>query len=206
MTGTTMTDRVLKRICVYCGSSNRVDERWRVMARGVAKTLAERGIDVVYGGGSVGLMGEVADAALAAGANVIGVIPDKLRALELGHDGLSELVVTETMHERKMAMAERADAFIALPGGWGTLEEIFEVTTWTQLEYHRKPVGLLNAHGYYDHLVAFLGHAADEGFIRPEHRDLLRVATDPGALIDDLVTCELPALDDRVLRAGRTLP
>jgi uncharacterized protein (TIGR00730 family) len=194
------------RICVYCGSSNRVEDRWREVARQVGRTLAGRGIDVVYGGGSVGLMGEVADAALDAGAKVIGVIPEKLQDLELGHDGVTELVVVQTMHERKMAMAERADAFIALPGGWGTLEEIFEVTTWTQLEYHRKPVGLLNAHGYYDHLVAFLSHAADLGFIRDEHRGLLRVASDADALVDDLASCELPALDERVLKAGRTLP
>jgi len=201
-----MTTRQFKRICVYCGSSNRVEDRWRQVARDVGRQLAGRGIGVVYGGGSVGLMGEVADAALAAGAEVVGVIPEKLQELELGHAGLTELVVVDTMHQRKMAMAERADAFIALPGGWGTLEEIFEVTTWTQLEYHRKPVGLLNAHGYYDHLVAFLGHAADLGFIREEHRGLLRVASEADALVDDPASCELPALDRNVLKAGRTLP
>lgn len=198
--------RTFQRICVYCGSSNRVEDRWREVARSVGRGLAKKGIGVVFGGGSVGLMGEVADAALAEGGEVIGVIPEKLQELELGHTGLSELVVVETMHQRKMAMAERSDAFIALPGGWGTLEEIFEVTTWTQLEYHRKPVGLLNAHGYYDHLVAFLGHAADLGFIRQEHRGLLRVAGDPDALLEDLATCELPALDRKVLKAGRALP
>ena len=201
-----MTPRRFRRICVYCGSSNRVEERWREVARVVGRCLAARGIGVVYGGGSVGLMGEVADAALAAGAEVIGIIPEKLQELELGHGGLTELVVVETMHERKMAMAERSDAFIALPGGWGTLEEIFEVTTWTQLEYHRKPVGLLNALGYYDHLVAFLANAADLGFIREEHRGLLRVAAEPEALLDDLASCALPALDRNVLKAGTTLP
>lgn len=198
--------RQFQRICVYCGSSNRVEDRWREVARGVGRCLADEGIGVVYGGGSVGLMGEVADAALAAGGEVVGVIPEKLRDLELGHTGLTELVVVETMHQRKMAMAERADAFVALPGGWGTLEEIFEVTTWTQLEYHRKPVGLLNADGYYDHLVAFVSHAADLGFIREEHQGLLRVAGDCAALLDDLARCELPALDRKVLKAGRALP
>ena len=136
----------------------------------------------------------------------LGLARAQLQALELGHDGLTELCVVGTMHERKMMMAERADAFIALPGGWGTLEEVFEVTTWTQLRYHEKPVGLLNALGYYDHLVRFLSHAAEEGFIRSEHRGLLRVASEVGALVDDLRTCPLPELDAAVLRAGRSLP
>ena len=192
--------RQLRRVCVYCGSSNQVDERWREVARAMAECLARRKIDVVFGGGSVGLMGALADAALAAGAEVIGVIPQKLLDLELGHRGVTELLVVETMHERKHRMAELSDAFVALPGGWGTLEEIFEVTTWTQLGYHEKPVGLLNAHGYYDKLISFLDQGAELGFIRPQHRPILQAAADPDELIDRLAAIELPRLDGAVLR------
>jgi hypothetical protein len=192
--------RTFRRICVYCGSSNAVADHFFETARHVGRCLAGRGLGVVYGGGSVGLMGALADAALQAGAEVLGVIPEKLQQLELGHEGVSELYVTRTMHERKTKMAELSDAFIALPGGWGTLEEIFEVTTWTQLQYHDKPVGLLNAHGYYDHLLAFLAHAAAEGFVRPKHRGLLSCASDVDLLIDELARCELPPIDGRVLR------
>ena len=155
--------REFKRLCVYCASSNRVDERWFEVARHVGRRLSARGIGVVYGGGHIGLMGALADAALAEGNEVIGVIPRKLLDLELGHTGVTDLVVVETMHQRKLRMAELSDGFIALPGGWGTLEEIFEVTTWTQLRYHAKPVGLLNAQGYYDKLIAFLDEAAALG-------------------------------------------
>lgn len=186
--------RSFKQICVYCGSSNNVAERYFDTARAVGRSLAERNIGVVFGGGSVGLMGAVADAALAAGAKVHGVIPRKLLDLELGHHGVTELSVVDTMHERKMRMAELSDGFIALPGGWGTLEEIFEVTTWTQLEYHHKPVGFLNAHGYYDQLLAFLAHAADEGFIRPAHRSLIQSATTIDRLLEQLEKVELPQL------------
>jgi len=177
-----------------------VDERWRVVARGMAECLARRGIGVVFGGGSIGLMGSLADAALAAGAAVIGVIPRKLLDLELGHRGVTELVVVETMHERKHRMAELSDAFVALPGGWGTLEEIFEVTTWTQLGYHEKPVGLLNADGFYDGLLAFLDSACELGFIRPQHRPILQAALDPDALLERLAKAPLPHLDGAVLR------
>lgn len=194
-----MSARELKRICVYCGSSNGAPERYFDTARAVGARIAARGIDVVYGGGNVGLMGCVADAALAAGGKVYGVIPEKLRAFELAHQGLTELFVTDTMHQRKMKMAELSDAFIALPGGWGTLEEIFEVTTWTQLHYHDKPVGMLNAHGYYDALLAFIAHAAGEGFIRPQHRGLIHTEGDIDTLIDVLSACELPPLDARIL-------
>ncbi len=194
--------RRFNSICVYCGSSQSTSTRYLETARVVGVRLAELGIRVVYGGGNVGLMGAVADAAMGAGGAVVGVIPDKLRDLELAHDGISELFVTNTMHERKMKMAELADAFIALPGGWGTLEEIFEVTTWTQLRYHDKPVGMLNAHGYYDHLLAFLRHAADEGFIRPQHRGLINTATDLDALIEAMATSELPEFTRAVLVPG----
>lgn len=192
--------RRFRRVCVYCGSSNQVDDKWRETARAMAKSLAQRGLGVVFGGGSVGLMGALADAALAQGAEVIGVIPKKLLDLELGHRGVTELVVVETMHERKHRMAELSDAFVALPGGWGTLEEIFEVTTWTQLGYHEKPVGLLNAHGYYDSLAAFLDQATELGFIRRPHRPILQIAPDADELLERLYRVELPRLDGAVLR------
>lgn len=190
-----MTKRAFERICVYCGSSQNTGERYLEVARGVGRRLAERGIGVVFGGGKVGLMGALADAALKAGGSVHGVIPEKLRDLEVAHVGVTELFVTKNMHERKMKMAELADGFIALPGGWGTLEEIFEATTWTQLRYHDKPVGMLNAHRYYDHLLAFLGHAANEGFIRPQHTGLINVSGDIDALIDAMAVCVLPELN-----------
>lgn len=192
--------RTFRRVCVYCASSNQVAEHWRQTARAMARCLARRGIGVVFGGGSVGLMGTLADAALAEGVEVIGVIPKKLMDLELGHRGVTELVVVDTMHERKHRMAELSDAFVALPGGWGTLEEIFEVTTWTQLGYHEKPVGLLNAGGYYDHLITFLDHAAELGFIRPAHRPILQASADPDELVDQLRRAVLPQLDGAVLR------
>lgn len=191
--------RSFRRICVYCGSSNRVEERWFEVARAVGRGLAARGIHVVFGGGHIGLMGAVADAALAAKAEVIGVIPRKLLDLELGHTGVTELRVVETMHERKLQMAELSDGFIALPGGWGTLEEIFEVTTWTQLRYHAKPVGLLNAHGFYDKLVAFLDDSAALGFIRSEHRGILAARPDLDRLLDAMAEIDLPELDGAVL-------
>jgi uncharacterized protein (TIGR00730 family) len=192
--------RKLQRICVYCGSSSGVAGHYLETAAAVGRHLAERGIGIVFGGGRVGLMGALADAALAAGGEVHGVIPEKLLDLELGHGGVTQLDVVATMHQRKMRMAELSDAFVALPGGWGTLEEIFEVTTWTQLEYHDKPVGLLDAHGYYAALVAFLEHAAAEGFIRPAHRAILQVADDIEALVAKLAAVELPRLDPSVMR------
>lgn len=185
-----------RRICVYCGSSNDVDERFKSAARQMGTLLAQRGIGVVYGGGSVGLMGIVADAALAAGGEVLGVIPDKLQRLELGHDGLTELFVVDSMHARKMLMAQLSDGFVALPGGFGTLEEISEVTTWSQLNYHKKPVGLLNVDGYYDHLIAWIRTAVAQGFIRTPHRDLLCAADTPEALLQRLADAEIPALAD----------
>ncbi len=192
-------------MCIYCGSSGRVAEHYFETARQTGRLLAARGIDIVFGGGRVGLMGALADAALEAGARVYGVIPTRLVDLEVGHHGLTELHVVDTMHERKTRMAELADGFVALPGGWGTLEEMFEATTWTQLGYHHKPVGLLNAHGYYDHLIAFLSHAIDESFIRPTHQQLIQHDPDPAALLDKLARVELPTLDDltRLVRRER---
>ena len=183
--------RNFRRICVYCGSSTGGD-RYVEAAAGFGRFLAERGIDVVYGGGRVGLMGVLADAALGAGGRVYGVIPEKLMGLELGHDGLTEMFVTDSMHARKLIMAQLSDAFVAMPGGYGTLEELFEVTTWTQLNYHHKPVGLLNVGGFFDPLLTYLSHAADEGFIRPLHRELIVAADEPAALLEKLATVDIP--------------
>lgn len=188
-----------RRICVYCGSSNRVADRWFEVAREVGRSLAAMNVGVVYGGGRIGLMGALADAALEAGGEVQGVIPQKLLDLELGHRGVTKLHVVPTMHARKQKMAELSDGFIALPGGWGTLEEIFEVTTWTQLRYHDKPVGLLDAHGYYAHLVAFLDHAADESFIRSEHRAILPHADSLDDLLEAMRDFEPPELSPAVI-------
>jgi uncharacterized protein (TIGR00730 family) len=195
--------RTFKRIAVFCGSSNDVDERYFELAREVGRCFGRRGLAVVYGGGNVGLMGALADAALASGVEVHGVIPEKLMDFELGHQGITELHVVADMHARKQMMASLSDAFIALPGGWGTLEEFFEATTWTQLEYHEKPVGLLNRFGYYDHLIAFLKHALDEHFIRDRYRDLISVAVDTDTLIDALATVELPRLERSVIAPER---
>lgn len=183
-----------RRIAVYCGSSGGVGNQYLDAARAAGTYLAQHGIDVVYGGGRVGMMGAVANAALDAGGKVYGVIPEKLKTREIAHDGLTELFVVEGMHPRKTMMADMADGFIALPGGWGTLEEIFEVVTWTQLNYHKKPVGLLNARGYYDHLIRFLDHAAAEGFIRPIHRPLLTSAESLEVLLDRMAKTAIPEL------------
>lgn len=176
-----------RRVCVYAGSSDAISDRWRVAARELGRAIAARDMDLVFGGGRVGLMGEIADAALAAGTRVYGVIPRKLQDLEVGHDGCTELFVVQGMHSRKALMASLSDAFVALPGGWGTLEELFEMTTWLQIGYHDKPIGVLNVGGYYDKLLSFLDHVSDEGFIRPGQRELLRCAAEPGALLDQLL-------------------
>jgi uncharacterized protein (TIGR00730 family) len=173
-------------LCVYCGSRNGTEEAHAQAARDVGTLIGRSGWQLVYGGGRAGLMGEVADAALAAGARVIGVIPSSLMDRERGHQGLHELHVVETMHQRKQMMAERSDAFVALPGGIGTFEELFEVWTWRQLGYHDKPIGLLNAGGYYDPLLAFLTHAQQQGFMSDEQRTLLEVDADAQRLIQRL--------------------
>jgi uncharacterized protein (TIGR00730 family) len=163
----------VRRVCVFCGASAGVDPRYLAAARDVGEGLARRGIGLVYGGGRVGLMGAVAEAALAAGGEVIGVIPQGLVDRELAHPGLSELLVVETLHERKAMMAERADAFIALPGGLGTLEELAEVVSWAQLELHTKPIGLLDVGDYWALLLAWLDFAVAEGFVARAHRGLV---------------------------------
>lgn len=189
-----MTPRPFRRIAVYCGSSTQVDPAYLQAARDVGRALAERGITTVYGGGRVGLMGELAEGALAAGGEVVGVITEKLLSLELSHQGLSELFVTQGMQSRKTMMAQLADAFIALPGGWGTLDEFFEAATWAQLNHHMKPVGLLNIKDYYNGLVAFLMHAEREGFVRPSHAGMIQIAHDLPTLLDLLAKCEIPRL------------
>ena len=172
------------RICVYAGSNPGADPAYAEAAADLARLLAGRGIGVVYGGGRVGLMGILADTALEAGGEVIGVIPQDLMDREIGHGGLTELHVVGSMHERKALMAELSDAFVALPGGAGTLEELIEVYTWSQLGLHAKPMGVLNVRGYYDGLAALLDHAVREGFLRPQHRAALHSAAAPAELLE----------------------
>ena len=182
------------RLCVFCGSSTGLDPAFASAARTLATELAARGIDVVYGGGNVGLMGIVADAALASGGRVIGVIPHALVTRELAHQGLSEIHVVDSMHERKALMSSLSDGFIALPGGFGTLEEFCEAVTWTQLGAHAKPCGLLNVAGFYDGLLAFLEHALDEEFLRPTHREIVVSDADPIRLIDRVIAWQPPLI------------
>ncbi len=174
----------MRRVCVFCGSSPGADPIYMRTARAVGALLAERGIGLVYGGAQVGLMGAVADGALSAGGDVIGIIPQSLRDREVAHQGLKDLRVVGSMHERKALMSDLADGFIALPGGCGTFEEFFEVLTWAQLGIHRKPCALLNVAGYYDPMLALLNHATAEHFVRPEHLNLVLVSPDPSLLLD----------------------
>lgn len=173
----------MKRVCVFCGSNPGSRPIYAQTAHRLGTLLARSGVGVVYGGARVGIMGMIADSALAAGGEVIGVLPDFLFNKELAHAGLTELHIVASMHERKAKMAEYADAFIALPGGLGTFEEIFEMLTWTQLGVHKKPCGLLNVDGYYDPLRAQLDRAVEDGFLRPLHRDIAIVEEDPEALL-----------------------
>ena len=174
---------VLASVCVFCGSRPGHNPEYLEAARAVGHLLGANRVDLVYGGGKVGLMGEVADATLAAGGRVVGIIPESLQQLEVGHPGLHELHVVPTMHVRKQMMAERADAFIALPGGIGTLEELYEVWTWRQLAYHDKPIGLLNIQGYYDDLLRFMRTTVSEGFLSASQHDNLVVGQDAEALL-----------------------
>ena len=182
-------------LCVFCGASPGTDPRHVALARAVGTGLAERGIGLVYGGGRVGLMGAVADAALAAGGTVTGIIPSSLVERELAHPGLTTLLVVETLHERKAQMAQRADGFIALPGGLGTLEELAEVASWGQLGLYAKPIGLLGDGGYWAGLLAWLEHAVAEGFLRPDHAAFLTADADLDALLARFATWSPP--DDR---------
>ncbi|HEX2092192.1 MAG TPA: TIGR00730 family Rossman fold protein [Longimicrobiaceae bacterium] len=192
----------LKRICVFCGSSPGTRPGYAAAARAVGTLLAERGIGLVYGGGKVGLMGVVADAVLAGGGEVVGVIPEALMAREVGHAGLTELHVVRSMHERKARMADLADAFVALPGGFGTWEEFCEVLTWAQLGLHPKPCGLLNVEEYYAPLLALMDHAVAEGFVRPEHRALVMEAREPERMLALLRGFEPPVVPKWIGRDG----
>ncbi len=176
----------MERICVFCGASPGARPAYREAAEDLAGLLAGEGVGVVYGGGGVGLMGALADAVLAAGGEITGVIPRSLLEREIAHRDVTDMRVVESMHERKALMAELADAFVALPGGIGTLEELFEVYTWAQLGLHSKPCGLVNVEGYYDGVAAFLDQAVEERFLREETRDLLMVEREPAALLDRL--------------------
>ena len=174
-------------LCVYCGSKPGVDPRYAECAEQVGRWIGERGGQLVYGGGRGGLMGIVADAALQAGARVVGIIPQALVDREWAHRDCTELHIVDTMHARKRMMAERSDAFLAMPGGIGTLEELFEVWTWQQLGYHDKPIGLLNVSGYYQGLLQFMDHSVAQGFLAPAQRDVVLVNADPAALLPLLV-------------------
>ena len=176
----------MKSVAVYCGSSTGANPAYAAQARALGAALAAQGLTLVYGGGRVGLMGTIADAVLAGGGRVVGVIPGFLDAKELAHKGCTELHVVGTMHERKLLMADRADAFIAMPGGYGTLEELFEVLTWGQLGLHQKPVGLLNVAGYYDHLLRALDRMRDDQLLRPENRAQLLQDDSPTGLLAQL--------------------
>lgn len=182
----------VQSVCIFCGSNNGKDPVYAEATRTMVAALAAAGIKIIFGGGKVGLMGVVAESALEAGAHVIGVTPQHLLEREVVHRGLTELHVVDSMHERKVMMLQMADAFIALPGGMGTLDEIFEALTLTQLGMHRKACGFLNVGGFYDRLMDFLDHAVDERFIRAEHRGMIVVETDPQRLLDGLQNWSMP--------------
>lgn len=186
----------MKRICVFTGSQFGVRPEYRLAAEALAHAMTARGIALVYGGARIGLMGVLADATLATGGAVTGVIPDALVAREVAHAALDDLRVVPTMHARKALMADLADAFIALPGGWGTFDELFEMLTWSQLGLHRKPVGVLNVLGYFDPLMTLIEHAIDEGFVPRESGRLLMVADSAEQLLDRLAVHVLPAMTE----------
>jgi uncharacterized protein (TIGR00730 family) len=182
----------IKNICVYCGSSPGKSPVYSNAAARLAQALCERGIGLVYGGAAVGVMGAIADAVLDAGGEAVGVIPRALAVKEVAHDGLTELHVVASMHDRKAMMAELADGFIALPGGWGTLEEIFEMLTWAQLGFHDKPCGLLNIEGYYDDLIGFLEKSFEQQFVNELYRPMLMKSHEPATLLDQFSAYRAP--------------
>ena len=186
---------LMKSVAVYCGASSGTNELFTQQAQAMGRALAERGFTLVYGGGRVGLMGAVADAVMQHGGRAVGVIPDFLADKELAHTGLSELHIVKTMHERKLMMADLAEGFVAMPGGYGTLEELFEVLTWGQLGLHRKPIGVLNVAGYYDHLLQALNHMADEGLLRRENRNQLLSHPEPHGILDAMLAYEPVSLE-----------
>lgn len=186
--------RELNSLCVYCGSSPGRLEAYANAAEELAEAMVSRGIGLVYGGASIGIMGRVADHMLKLGGQVTGVIPEALGSKEITHQNLTELHVTKSMHQRKMMMAELADGFIALPGGIGTLEELFEIWTWAQLGFHDKPCGLLNVEGYYDSLIGFLDHVHDEQFVKAHHRGMLIVEESAEALLERYRNYQAPVV------------
>jgi uncharacterized protein (TIGR00730 family) len=177
----------VKSLCVYCGANGGATPRYAEAAKALARGMVEHNLSLVYGGGKVGLMGVIADEVLRLGGEVTGVIPTALVEREVGHTGLTRQFVVKDMHERKAMMAQLSDGFIAMPGGMGTMEELFEMLTWSQLGIHSKRVGLLNVDGFYDSLVAFIGHATEQGFIRPQHAAMMMVESEPGALLQRFV-------------------
>jgi uncharacterized protein (TIGR00730 family) len=191
-------------ICVFCGSSSGASSAYRQAARQVGETLVRHEVDLVYGGGRVGLMGVVADAVLGAGGRAIGVLPDPLATKEIAHDGLTELHVVSGMHERKALMATKSSAFLALPGGIGTFEEFFEILSWGALGIHQKPIGILNVDGYFDPLIALLEHGIAEQFIRPGSLHSLIVADNPDTLIANLLAYVPPAIGPRWIKLEET--
>ena len=182
----------IKNICVYCGSSPGKNPAYTKVAKDLGYALCDQGIGLVYGGAAIGVMGAVADAVLESGGRAIGVIPKSLAVKEVAHGSLSELHVVASMHERKAMMAELSDGFIALPGGWGTLEEIFEILTWAQLGFHKKPCGLLNVEGYYNGLISFLENAFEQQFVSDQCRPMLMTANQPSALLEQFAAYEAP--------------
>ncbi|APV50303.1 Rossman fold protein, TIGR00730 family [Betaproteobacteria bacterium GR16-43] len=191
----------MKSVCVFAGSNSGSRPEYIPAAEELGRSLARRQITAVYGGARVGLMGAMADAALSEGGRVIGVMPEALVAKEIAHQGLTELRVVKSMHERKTMMADLAGGFVAVPGGFGTLEEFFEVLTWGQLGFHGKPCGLLNIAGYYDKLLAFADHCVDEGFVRREHRAMISVSHAPEALLDAMAAYQPPVVKKWIERA-----
>ncbi len=192
----------ISRLCVFCGSASGANGAYAAVARTFGAILARRKITLVYGGGRVGLMGAIADAALSAGGQVIGVIPRLLARKEIAHDGLTELIQVETMHERKAKMADLADGFVAMPGGMGTFEEFFEILSWAQLGIHAKPCGLLNAARYYDPLISLLDHAVEQQFLKPEHRTMILVGGEGEALLEKMQGYVAPAVEKWIGRGG----
>jgi uncharacterized protein (TIGR00730 family) len=190
----------IKRICVFCGSNSGASEIYTEAAAGLARLLVRKGIGIVFGGSNVGLMKTIADTALALGGEVVGVIPVGLVQKEIAHRGLTELRIVDSMHERKLLMAELSDAFLSLPGGYGTLDEMFEALTWLQLGIEDKPCGLLNVGGFYDHLLQYLDHAVRERFLRPAHRGLLLSSDNAEALIEALTQFEQPNVSKWISR------
>ncbi len=190
----------MKYVCVFCGSSMGLRPAYKLAAQAMGKTLAQWGLGLVYGGGNVGLMGVVADAALAEGGEVIGVIPEFFVAKEIGHTGLTKLHVVSSMHDRKALMAELSDAFIALPGGYGTFEEFCEILTWAQLGLHQKPQGLLNVEGYYELLLRLFDQAVTEQFLKPELRSLVVESSEPEHLLDLLSNYQPPKVNKWIRR------